>query len=178
MNGRWIRCLAGWGRRPQKSRGGPPGQAQSVHYSGSVQYATGSYIFAVRTHSVYFFNGLAVEHARFQASASLPVIYQTSPWISYGGLGALPSGGPQHGTVGGRRPGGGHGAGPAGRRDRIALPDTATYADLGIGDPSLRMDVTLLHGGAGPALRLVGSVTPPPWRTSIAASAPARGTAA
>lgn len=136
-----------------------PLQAQTVHYTGSVQYATGDYIFTEKTHSVYVFNGLDLSHGRLQVSASIPVIYQTSPWISYGGVGAVPSGGPQHRTVSGHGSGG-HGPG-RGRRTTVPLPDTATYAEVGVGDPSLRADLTLIRGWHGPNVRLAGSAKPP-----------------
>lgn len=140
-------------------------QAQTVSYTGSVQYATGSYIFSERTHSVYVANGLSLSYDRVQASISLPVIYQTSPWVSYSVVGGVPSGGPQQGAVGGSRNGPGSGGQGGGRRrgsDPIVLPDTATYADVGVGDPSLRADLVLRRGlSSGPGIRLAGSVKAP-----------------
>lgn len=163
----WNRFLMGWAAAVTLCAvAALPAQAQTtVNYSGSVQYATGSYIFAERTHSVYLFNGLALSHGRLQAAASLPIIYQSSPWVSYTVVGSVPSGGPQQGAVGGHGPGGGQGDGPGtGRRrggDPIVLPDTATYADIGVGDPSLRADLALFRGTTGPTVRLAGSVKPP-----------------
>jgi hypothetical protein len=142
-----------------------PVHGQTVHYAGSVQYATGNYIFAERTHSVYVANGIDLSWRRVQASASFPIIYQSSPWVSYSVVGSVPSGGPQHGTVGGSGGGPGGGGPGSGRRrgsDPIVLPDTATYADVGIGDPSLRADLTLRSGlQGGPDIRLAGSVKAP-----------------
>lgn len=140
-----------------------PAWGQTAHYSGSVQYATGSYIFAERTHSVYVANGLNISHGRLRASVSLPVIYQSSPWVSYSVVGGVPSGGPQQGAVG-------HGSGPnedgpgrrRGNRAPIVLPDTASYADIGVGDPSMRVDLVLRRGlEAGPSLRLAGNLKAP-----------------
>ena len=141
-----------------------PALGQNVHYAGSMQYTTGNYIFAERTHSVYIANGLDVSQGRVQASMSLPVIYQTSPWVSYSVVGGVPSGGPQHGTVGGSGsgPAGGQGSGRRRGSDPIVLPDTATYADVGIGDPSLRADLVLRRGlNGGPGIRLAGSAKAP-----------------
>jgi hypothetical protein len=157
-----LRLLARWTAVVVVSTAAAPAQSQTVNYTGSVQYATGSYIFAERTHSVYLANGLNLSHGRVQASVSVPIIYQSSPWVSYSGVGGVPSGGPQQGAVG-------RGPGPdddrGGRRsDReiVVLPDTATYADVGIGDPSLRADLTLRRGlNGGPSIRLAGSVKAP-----------------
>ena len=159
-----LRLLARWTAVVVVSTAAAPAQSQTVNYTGSVQYATGSYIFAERTHSVYLANGLTLSHGRVQASVSVPIIYQSSPWVSYSVIGGVPSGGPQQGAVG-------RGSGPqddmgAGRRrsdrDTVVLPDTATYADVGIGDPSLRADLTLRRGlNGGPSIRLAGSVKAP-----------------
>ena len=157
-----LRLLARWTAVVVVSTAAAPAQSQTVNYTGSVQYATGSYIFAERTHSVYLANGLTLSHGRVQASVSVPIIYQSSPWVSYSGVGGVPSGGPQQGAVG-------RGPGPdddrGGRRsDReiVVLPDTATYADVGIGDPSLRADFTLRRGlNGGLSIRLAGSVKAP-----------------
>lgn len=154
--------LARWTAVVVVATAAAPAQSQTVNYTGSVQYATGSYIFAERTHSVYLANGLTLSHGRVQASVSVPIIYQSSPWVSYSGVGGVPSGGPQQGAVG-------RGPGPyddrGGRRsdrDIVVLPDTATYADVGIGDPSLRADLTLRRGlNGGPSIRLAGSVKAP-----------------
>lgn len=160
-----LRLLARWTAVVVVSTAAAPAQSQTVNYTGSVQYATGSYIFAERTHSVYLANGLTLSHGRVQASVSVPIIYQSSPWVSYSVIGGVPSGGPQQGAVG-------RGSGPqdhmmgAGRRrsDRgtVVLPDTATYDDIGLGDPSLRADLTLRRGlNGGPSLRLAGSLKAP-----------------
>jgi len=159
----WIRHLAWWTVAVVSGAVAVlPAQAQTANYSGSVQYATGNYIFSERTHSAYLFNGLDVSHGRFQSSVSLPLIYQTSPWISYSGVGYVPSGGPQQGTVGGHGPGGGQGSGRRrGGGDPIVLPDTTTYADIGLGDPSLRVDLDLIRSLRGPSVRLAGSAKVP-----------------
>jgi len=164
----WTRLLAGWAAAVAVCAAAAwPTHEQTVNYSGSLQCATGSYLFAERTHSVYLFNGLDLSHGRLQAAVSLPVIYQSSPWVLYTVVGSVPSGGPQQGAVGGRGSGNGSGdgGGPgSGRRrggDPIVLPDTATYADIGVGDPSLRADLTLLRDTTGPIMRLAGSAKAP-----------------
>ena len=158
-----LRRLVWWAAVVALTTTVAPVQSQRVNYTGSAQYATGSYIFAERTHSVYLTNGLHLSHRRMQVSVSLPIIYQSSPWVSYSIVGGVPSGGPQHAAVGRRsRPDDGMGTGRRRGRATIALPDTATYTDIGIGDPSLRADLTLLHGLDGrPGLQLTGSLKAP-----------------
>lgn len=152
----WSAVLLGW------LAAVPSVLGQNVAYTGSVQYATGSYIFSERTHSVYLFNGLTFSGDRISLSTSISVIFQNSPWISYSGVGGIPSGGPQHGSVGG----GGKGPGGSGRGRRsgetIALPDTISYADVGIGDPFARVDLTLISGGRfWPGVQVAASAKAP-----------------
>ncbi len=146
----------------------PLTHAQTMSYTGSAQYAAGDYIFAERTRSFYLSNGLSLTTDRLTVAASVPLIVQSSPWVSYSVAGGLPSGGPQQGAVGGGRDGPGAGGDPtsgprrvqttgpqtAGTQDRqrrpgetIALPDTASYTHVGLGDPSLRLDLQLVQNG-------------------------------
>jgi len=148
-------------------------QAQTVSYTGSAQYAAGDYIFAERTRSFYLSNGLSFATDRLTVAASVPLIVQSSPWVSYSVAGGLPSGGPQQGAVGGGHRGQGSsgdatsdqtrfqtpgthtpGTHTSGTQDRqrrpgetIALPDTASYTHVGLGDPSLRLDLQLVQNG-------------------------------
>lgn len=151
--------------------------SQEVSYSGSFQYATGEYYFAERTHSAYLLTGLTVEVDRVRVSADVPVIWQSTPWVSYVPGRGLPTGGTQEGETrdglgqrdrGAGGDGGGRGGGmPAGasaatggpapgagaatvRDGRVVLEDTTTYEDVGVGDPGLRAEVDLLRPGAGP----------------------------
>lgn len=127
---------------------------QQVTYRGSVQASSGDYIFTERTSSVYFFNGLSLSTERFQANVTVPLIYQNSPWISYGVLGGLPSGGTEQGTVNNWRKGKGKGSASV---DRVALPDTTTYNDVGLGDPSFHAAVKIVNEkGWIPELRISG----------------------
>jgi len=56
---------------------------QKVTYIGSVQFASGNYIFSKRTNSLYFFNGLSVYTGPLHISANIPVIIQNTPGVSY-----------------------------------------------------------------------------------------------
>lgn len=161
----------------------PPLRGQELSYDGSLQFSTGDYLFTERTSSAYLFSGLRIDWDRVTLSADLPVIWQSTPWVSYTGGVPIPSGGPQHGEVGdtlrrrGGGPGGGSGpggdgSGPGGPEgsvtaavtDRGAIPlaDTVTYDEVGVGDPTLRMAVELVPGERGPlSVTLSGTVKIP-----------------
>lgn len=130
--------------------------AQELVYSGSLQFATGDYIFSERTNSVLFFNGLAASAGRLRISANVPVIMQSTPWVSYAGGGAVPSGGTQSGDMqGGMR-------GRMGRGGSIALADTASYDEVGLGDPLAYADLEIISGrGLIPTLRIAGHLKVP-----------------
>lgn len=131
-------------------------QAQGVSYSGSLQYATGSYFFEETTESISFLNGFGWSGETFSVSFSVPFIYQNSPWISYGAAGYIPTGGPQHKAVRdssrkGRGDGNGNGDGRRNMmnsvnegnyyiqesQEDIPLPDTSSYSQSSLGDPSI-----------------------------------------
>ena len=146
-------------------------RAQDVDYTGSVQVSEGPYVFDADTRSFYWFHGLRVAEDRWSASVSVPLIRQTTPWISYAGPGGIPTGGryhdslsvrPEHGgSNGGGGPGTG-GGGYGGGQQRWALPDSGSYAEWGLGDPSLQASYELLEGwGRRPALEVTAGVKPP-----------------
>lgn len=152
---------------------------QEVSYSGSLQYSTGEYYFAERTSTAYLLTGLSVEGDRVRFSADLPVIWQSTPWVSYLPGRGVPTGGTQDDEVRdglGRRDGDGTGdrdgtgPGPGAaqtrapgpessapgapraamvRDDRVVLQDTTQYEEVGVGDPTFRAEVDLLPPGAG-----------------------------
>jgi len=123
-----------------------PASAQQVSYSGSLQYATGDYLFTERTNSVYLFSSLAVEAGRVTISGSLPLIYQSTPWISYATSGGIPTGGPQQGQVGDslQRRGGGGPMGMASRADLAAALGTGRLPALAVAPrPAVRPTATM-----------------------------------
>lgn len=131
------------------------GQAsgQSLYYSGSMQYATGSYFFEENTRSFYLTNGLNIKNGQYSMSADFPFVVQSSPWISYNSYGGIPTGGPQHESVGQhytRGSGSGQGKGE-GRRQQIDLADTSSYTQSGFSDPSLSLQYQVVGSGTGPA---------------------------
>lgn len=130
-----------------------PAVAQ-VAYSGSVQYATGDYIFTERTSSFYLFSGLSASFGRAIVDVSVPLIVQNTPWVSYSGGRMIASGGAEHDSVGGHM-GGRHGGG-------ISLPDTAPFDQMGLGDPVASAGVELWRErGALPSVRVLGLVKAP-----------------
>ena len=156
--------LAAWSPAPAQ-------QSPDVTYTGSIHYSTGEYLFTERSHSVSLLNGLQLRWERVQLSASMPLIYQTTPWISTSTGTPIPTGGPQSGTVrdslGGRGGGDGDGMGPGGSgsasvsgsraeasHDPIAIEDTATYDEIGAGDPMFGLSVTAVREDDGAPLTL------------------------
>jgi len=124
---------------------------REITYTGSLQFSTGDYIFTERTGSFYLFSGLGVSAGPLDVSANIPLIVQSTPWVSYSGTGMIPSGGKQYSEVGQRK-----------RGKRIALPDTIESEDIGLGDPLLRLDVELLKAGKTiPSVRLAAQVKAP-----------------
>ncbi|WP_372634464.1 hypothetical protein [Fodinibius sp.] len=121
---------------------------QSLRYNGSMQMATGSYFFEENTRSFYLTNGLGIRNGRYGMSVDVPFVVQSSPWISYSRYGGIPTGGPQHESVGqhyGRRTGQGMG----GRRKPVDLADTASYTQSGFSDPSLSLQYQVLGSESG-----------------------------
>ncbi|HKK07354.1 MAG TPA: hypothetical protein VKA44_00565 [Gemmatimonadota bacterium] len=189
----WARALIGAPLAVGIAVGAPrPTRAQEVTYSGSLEYATGTYLFTERTQSAYLFSRLSVRTGRLEVSAALPVIYQSTPWVSYTTGGGVPTGGPQDGAVGDSLRRRGRGSGPMGMGSRarlaaalaegappsapsavsravggaamgsIALPDTAAFDQVGVGDPTFRASVDLLPPERGDlAVTLSGEVKAP-----------------
>lgn len=138
---------------------GAPAGAQEVVYQGSLQLASGDYIFTERTSSLFLFNGLGLGAGPLQLSASVPLIYQSTPWISYSGGGVVPSGGTQHSDVHGRLGGGRMGHSSV---DDIALADTTTFDEIGLGDPLLHAGLRVSAGaGLLPGVSVTGDLKVP-----------------
>lgn len=128
-------------------------QAQNLFYSGSLQYATGSYYFTERTGSFYFSNSLGVSSDRLSIYVSFPLIYQNTPWVSYSrsGAGPLPTGGPQSGLVDRRRQQQDSGNGSGRRKHTInpGLADTTSFSETHFGDPSVSANLKLWSSESG-----------------------------
>lgn len=156
-----------------------------VSYAGALRAATGTYLFTERTRSVYWLTAVEGEKGRVRVSASVPLIYQSTPWLSYGTV-PVPSGGRQSGTVASqiRQAAGGGGAGsasrpgqalgagaggaltsvaapaPASSRIVVTLPTETVTGRSGVGDPTLRASYRVTSAYAPTALRLYASYKP------------------
>jgi hypothetical protein len=120
-------------------------------YNSTLQFSTGNYVFPDRTNSLSLTNGLTLGGDVVSFSVSVPVIYQNSPWISFGGVGLIPSGGTEHSDMGEFMRGG-----------RDDLLDTTRQNRVGVGDPLLSANVKVTEGGKiMPMISLTGSVKPP-----------------
>ncbi len=161
--------------------------AAQVTYTGAVRAATGTYLFTERTTSVYFLSAVDAEKGPFRVSGSVPLIYQSTPWLSYGTV-PIPSGGRQSGSVAdqirqartgssgtsgsgsGSTSGPGAGAG-SGRSDLMAqaapsssaiviLPIETIVGRSGVGDPTFRASYRLTSPYSNTAVRLHGAYKP------------------
>lgn len=106
-----------------------PAAAQDVSYAGSIQYATGSYIFTEPTHTLSLQNGLTATFGRLRLGAAIPAILQNSGAVTIVGGTYLPTGGEGSGAVGTRQPGTKVPMGPGGPRHSL-LPGPNLYALL------------------------------------------------
>ena len=113
-----------------------PASGGPVSYTGSFQLAQGKYFFDQTMRGVFFINGFTVNAGAFTLSASLPMIYQSSPYVSYSGVGVLPSGGTESSLVGNRQ-----------GKDPVILPEPIEYRQFGVGDPMLFMGIRLWDEG-------------------------------
>lgn len=136
-----------------------PGAAQELAYTGSVQFSSGSYIFTEPTRTLSLYNGLTLTTGRLRLGATVPVIFQNSGAVTMVGGGYLPTGGPEHGAVGGREQGQQVPMGPGGpRRALVSLvsgyasqladsvvQEPASY-EPSLGDPLLSGGLELYRG--------------------------------
>ncbi|MCW9705711.1 transporter [Fodinibius salsisoli] len=127
--------------------GAGPVKGQAINYSGSVQYATGSYYFTEQTGSFYLNNGFGVAGDAVSIYLNVPFIAQNTPWVSYTntGVGPLPTGGPHNRLVGGRNGEGNR----RGRRIDPGVTDTLNFTETHFGDPSLSGSIKLYSSEVG-----------------------------
>ena len=145
-----------------------PAGAQTLSWTGAVQGASGKYIFPENTNTASVSNGIVLVGGPLVLSATMPIVYQSTPWISQSGMGVIPTGGTQSGEAhGSGKGGGGGGMGPGAIRYSLVgasatLQDTTQYDQIGFGDPmafaSLRM---FGDPGSGSSFHLTGAVKAP-----------------
>jgi len=150
-------------------------QAQELTWSGSVDYAAGSYVFDERFTTFSLFNSLSWRGGRLSLTGSLPIVAQNGTAISLVAGVPIPTGGPDNGTVARRQSGqtigGRSGRGPRGTARRASfaaavaadtLTDSLTVAGTGsyevrVADPTFGATFTAFEGeGALRALDIAG----------------------
>jgi hypothetical protein len=128
-----------------------PAAGGTISYNGSLQMARGTYIFTVPTQGYFFFNGLTFSSRTFTLSATVPLIYQSTPYVSYTGVGVLPSGGTESSAVSQRQ-----------GREPVLVPEVVESAQYGVGDPVFTAGLTLIkEGRAAPAVQLSAQIKAP-----------------
>jgi len=128
-----------------------PASGDSISYTGSLQMARGTYVFALPTSGYFLFNGLTYSSKTFTLSATIPLIYQTTPYVSYTGVGVLPSGGTESSAVDQRQ-----------GRETVLVPEVVEYRQYGIGDPVVMAGLMIAkEGRTMPAIQLTGQVKAP-----------------
>jgi hypothetical protein len=131
-----------------------PVRAQQIDYSGSVQYASGDYLFPERSSALFLYNGLGVTAGRMRFSASVPLVFQRTPWVIYTDV--TGDSGADGGSTAGQDV-----AGSGGEVGYTAV-DTISYEELGLGDPLVRADLRLLDdSGLWPSVRVTFDVKVP-----------------
>lgn len=143
MNARRVKCLT--------LAAAVPAAGATLTYTGSVQMARGTYIFTQPTSGYFVFNGLSFASGPFTLTASIPLIYQSTPYVSYTGVGVLPSGGTESSVVSQRQ-----------GREPVVLPEVVEYRQYGVGDPLIAAGLRLWKDTAAvPAVELTARVKLP-----------------
>ncbi len=129
----------------------PPAAGGTFSYTGSLQMTRGNYIFTQTTSGLFLFNGFSFVSRRFSLTASLPLIFQNTPYISYTGVGVLPSGGTESLAVSQRQ-----------GREPVVLPEVVDARQSGFGDPLFTAGLTLVEESSSlPAIQLSGLAKAP-----------------
>jgi hypothetical protein len=146
------------------------GVSQSLTWGMTLGLATGSYSMSERTNTIVVETSAALSTGRWRLQLWLPVIAQNSPYVTYSGRMALPTGhhyGEGHGDHGGGMGGNHH-------THHVPDPDTIAFDEAGIGDPVLRGDLMLAHSiGLGMELDGFAAI-----KASVASEASGFGTGA
>jgi hypothetical protein len=128
-----------------------PAAGGALSYTGSLQMARGTYIFTQPTSGYFFFNGLSFSSKTFSLAATVPLIYQSTPYVSYTGVGVLPSGGTESSSVSQRQ-----------GREPVLVPEVVEYNQYGVGDPVITLGLTLVQESRSmPAIQISGQLKAP-----------------
>jgi hypothetical protein len=141
--------------------------AQELAYAGSLQFASGSYIFAEPIRTLSLYNGISWSTSRVRFAGSIPVVIHTSGAMTLVGGEYVPTGGAGHGAVGARSAGQPvrMGSGNSNRSLVGATPDSVELPgrySARIGDPLLSAGLELFGGfGRVRSLEVTAGVKPP-----------------
>ncbi len=128
-----------------------PAAAGTFSYTGSLQLSQGKYFFDQTSRGLYFFNGFAFTSDSVTLTATIPLIYQSTPYISYSGVGVLPSGGTESVIVSRRQ-----------RGEVVYLPIPVQVRQFGVGDPLLHAGIRLWkEGPVVPAVAITANAKVP-----------------
>jgi hypothetical protein len=148
-----------------------PVAAQTVAWTGSLNYSTGKYVFDERSSAVVLHNGIAARTGRLRLSLGLPVVWQNSAVVNLVGDTWIPTGGPDHRAVGGRTPGqtiptgkGRHAGQGGAAMALVTAVDTVTSPgswEFSVADPLLSGAAEVYTGwGALRSIELTAAVKP------------------
>lgn len=150
--------------------------AQDLAYTGSLQFASGSYIFTEPTRTLSMYNGITWSTGRVRLTGSIPVILHNSGAVTLVGGAYVPTGGTGHGAVGERSQGQKIRMGPGGSNRSMVggfasleteeAPDSPVEApgsyDVALGDPLLSAGLELFSGFSRVrSLEITASAKPP-----------------
>jgi hypothetical protein len=150
--------------------------AQDLAYTGSLQFASGSYIFTESTRTLSVYNGITWNPGRVRLTGSIPVILHNSGALTLVGGAYVPTGGTGHGVVGGRTQGQKVPMGPGGPNrsvvagvmvDAMAAAEDSTVQtpgryEVSVGDPLVSAGLELFRGlGLVRSLELTATAKPP-----------------
>ncbi len=128
--------------------GAAAGQESQLTYSGSLQYASGDYTLSETTSSILLFNGFSYRKGRWNFAASIPLIDQDSPFVTYVGGTPVPSG-RREGVATTSTPSGmsGTSGSGSGRGGTVIVPNPQTldFNETGLGDPVFRADFAVFE---------------------------------
>lgn len=128
-----------------------PAPAGTFFYNGSIQLSQGNYFFDLTTRGICFFNGFSFSSGRFTLSASIPLVYQSTPYVSTSGVGVLPSGGSESSLVNQRQ-----------GRETVVLPEAVEPGPYGLGDPVVHLGIRLFpESAAAPSVEFVAQAKAP-----------------
>ncbi len=149
--------------------GAAMGQESQLTYSGSLQFASGDYTLSETTSSFLLFNGFSYRKGKWNLTASIPLIEQDSPYVTYVGGAPVPSGRRQGVETGSTGTAGISGVGSAnssgtGRGGTVIVPDPQTldFNETGLGDPVFRAEFAVSQSQiSGMRFGVYGTAKPP-----------------